>query len=182
MNYDDAQGAYLATSHLVQTGCQRIAMISGPVNSIAMTKRLQGYQRALLDGRLAFNPSLITVGEWTIRNGYESMNQLLQSDSPPDAVFCQSDLIAAGALHAALNAGLSVPEQLSIVGFDDLEVGRHQIIPITTIHPPCFELGQEAFQLMQKMLSSSRAQPAKIKLPCKLIPGKTTRPSASLKQ
>lgn len=175
LNYDDGQGAYLATNHLIQTGCRRIAMISGRMNSIAMTKRLQGYQRALLNGKLEFDPSLITVGEWSMDNGYESMNKLLQLDSRPDAVFCQSDLIAVGALHAAFHAGLSVPDQLSIVGFDDMEVGRYQLLPITTIHPPCFELGQEAFRLLQNLLSSSRAQHANIKLPCRLITRQTTK-------
>lgn len=175
VNYDDAQGAYLATSYLIKSGCKRIAMISGPIDSIAMTKRLEGYQRALFDGGLLFDPTIITVGTWDRQNGYDSMVRLLATDTPPDGVFCQNDYIAAGAMAAAREKGVKVPDELSVIGFDNSRVSSYLEPPLTTVIPPCVDIGRQAFLTLMKKRQSPSSSLQTVKLPCSLKVRQSTR-------
>lgn len=168
VNYDDAQGAYIAIEHMIQQGCKRIAMISGPFNSIPMTKRLTGYQRALLDGEIDFDPQLLRIGEWNDDNGYLHMKELLSSDLKPDGVFCQSDLIAIGSMRAIHEYGLRVPDDIAIVGFDNIEAGWLVTPKLTTVIPPCHEIGEKSFQILWDMINKRPIDDLNIKLPCRL--------------
>lgn len=180
VNYDDMHGAYLATQHLIQAGRQRIAMISGPINSIPMTKRLNGYQRALLDGSLPFDPSLISIGEWKPENGYQSMEQFMKLTHRPDSVFCQSDHIACGVLRFSEDHSLRVPEDLAIVGFDNYEFSFLQKTPITTVAPPCNEIGRVAFQQLWNKIKKVPTEENNIKLPCSLLIRESSRAANEL--
>lgn len=175
VNYDDANGAYIATQHLVECGCKKIAMISGPVNSVPMTKRLAGYQRALVDNGLEYDPLLIRVGAWKDYNGYQNMKDLLKLHPDIDAVFCQSDHIAVGAMNAAKELGYRIPDDICFVGFDNLEFSQFSQPPLTTIVPPCTEIGQEAFRLLINLIDKKAGSDHGIKLPCRIEQRGSTR-------
>lgn len=169
VNYDDAHGAYLATEHLIQAGCRRIAMISGPINSISMTKRLSGYTRALLDGGIDFDPKLIQLSDWMKDSGYLCAKMLLNQEPPPDGFFCQNDSMAVGAMKAVRELGLCVPDDIAIVGFDDDRFGALIEPSLTSIAPPFEQIGQKAFECLLNKMNKAPIS-GNWKLKCKLIP------------
>lgn len=175
VNYDDAHGAYMATEHLIASGCRRIAMISGPINSISMTKRLAGYQRALLDGGISFDPKLIQLSDWMPDSGYLCAKTLLQQDPLPDAFFCQNDSMAVGAMRAVTEMGLRVPEDIAIVGFDNERFGTMITPSLTTISPPFAEIGAKVFECLQEQMNNPKENCSDWKLKCTLLPRESSR-------
>ena len=169
INYDDQQGAFLATSHLASLGRRQIAMISGAVDSIPMTKRFAGYQRALIKAGLAFRPELVCVAGWNEPSGQTAMQQLLALPQRPDAVFCQSDYLAIGAMRAIRTAGLRIPEDIAVVGFDDVDAALMVDPPLTTIAPPHVEIGQESVRKLFHIIDKTDDGNCNIKLECKLL-------------
>ncbi len=169
INYDDASGAYLATEHLIHLGYRKIAMISGPIDSIPMTKRLAGYQRALIDGGLSFDPRLIQLGDWKVASSYASARQLLSLEEPPDALFCQNDTMAVGAMRALNDLGLRVGHDVGIVGFDNESMCDYITPTLTSIAPPFEDMGRKAFEILWNMMGTSNATPESVKLPCRLV-------------
>lgn len=169
INYDDQQGAFLATSRLASLGRKQIAMISGAVDSIPMTKRFTGYQRALIKSGLAFRPELVRVAGWNETGGRAAMEQLLMLPQRPDAVFCQSDYLAIGAMRAIRAAGLRIPEDIAVVGFDDVDAASLLDPPLTTIAPPHVEIGQEAVRKLFHIVDKTDDGSCNIKLPCRLL-------------
>lgn len=174
VNYNDQQGAFIATDHLISLGRKRVAMISGHINSIPMTKRFTGYQRALIQSSLAFDIGLVRIGHWSSASGKEAMQDLLSMPQPPDAVFCQSDHIAMGAIAAIREAGMRVPEDVAIVGFDNMEFGWWCQPSLSTIAPPCIEIGQQSFGKLVSILDNRDNGEMSVKLDCKLIKREST--------
>lgn len=169
INYDDQQGAFLATSHLASLGRRQIAMISGAVDSIPMTKRFAGYQRALIKAGLAFRPELVCIAGWNESGGRTAMDQLLALPQRPDAVFCQSDYLAIGAMRAIRAAGLRIPEDIAVVGFDDVDAALMVDPPLTTIAPPHVEIGQESVRKLFHIIDKTDDGNCNIKLECRLL-------------
>jgi len=175
VNYDDMQGAYLATEKLIRSGCKRIAVISGHINSIPMTNRLNGYQRALVEHQLAFDPRYMQVGAWTSAAGYDCAKKLLGMEERPDAIFCQCDAIAFGAIRAAREMGISVPDELSIAGFDAISAAQLITPKLTTVEPPFEEMGRRAYETLIDIFNKKPVEKGDVKLPCALREGGTTR-------
>lgn len=169
INYDDQQGAYLAVSHLVSRGCKHIAMISGAVDSIPMTKRFAGYQRALVQAGLDFRLEYVSIASWNEVSGYTAMKQLLELPQCPDGVFCQSDYIAIGAMRAVKDAGLQVPKDIAIVGFDDIDAATLVDPQLTTIAPPHTAIGCQAVQKLIQIVKKKDDGNRNIKLQCWLL-------------
>lgn len=169
INYDDQHGAFLATSHLSSLGRRRLAMISGAVDSIPMTKRFAGYQRALVHAGLPFRPEYVALGNWNENGGYYAMKQLLALPDRPDGVFCQSDYLAIGAMRAVHEAGLRVPEDIAIVGFDDIDAAIMVDPKLTTIAPPHVEIGQEAVKKLLRVIENKDDGNNSVKLKCWLL-------------
>ena len=169
VNTDDQQGAYLAVRHLLDQGKRRIAMISGPINSMPMTKRFSGYQRALIDAGEAVDLNLVRLGDWDIDHSREHMRQLLQLDPRPDGVFCQSDHIAIGVCRAILERGLRIPRDIAVVGFDDYEFAAIVSPSLTTIAQPLEEIGRTAFAQLQRILEKQKVESANILLKATLV-------------
>jgi DNA-binding LacI/PurR family transcriptional regulator len=169
INYDDSQGAYTATEHLIRCGRKRIAMISGPINSIPMTKRLAGYQRALIDGGLSFDPKLIQLGDWLMRSGYNCAKALMSEAHSIDAFFCQSDDMAVGAIKAVKELGLKVPQDVSIIGFDNSTYLELVEPTLTTIAPPYADIGTLAFDTLYGLMNGHKPASNNVKLKCALI-------------
>ena len=123
---DNQLGGYFATRHLLDLGHRRIACITGPSSSITPSAdRMPGYRQALEDMGIPFHEELVCLGDFHARTGMEITEQLLKLPSPPTAIFACNDLMALGALRAVNKAGLRVPEDLSIVGFDNIDLTNY---------------------------------------------------------
>jgi len=168
VNYDDEQGAFLATSHLLDLGRNHPAMISGPINSIPMSNRLTGFQRAIISRHMSFDPNMLRIGNWTMEDGYQLMKDLLKQHKNLDAVFAHNDLMAIGAVHAAIDEGLSVPRDIVVVGFDNL-FAKYSIPSLTSVDPNLFQIGCTAMQLIIDIIQKKAPSSYYQKLPCFLI-------------
>src|SRR5664279_749914 len=135
-----------AVTHLINLGCRRIATITGPLHSGAARARLAGYRAALDQAGIVSDENLIICGNFDEISGYAAMKILIGRGI--DAVFCASDVMASGALRALLKSGLHVPEDVALVGFDDMPFAAMTQPPLTTVHQPIDELGQTAVKLL----------------------------------
>ena len=115
INYNDRQGARLATSTLISHGAKKIAMFSGLLDSIPMSNRMFGYQLALSDAKLPFDPSLLYIGDWSIDSGYKLASEMIKNGKIPDAIFSQNDEMAAGICQAFAKHGISIPDEVEII-------------------------------------------------------------------
>ncbi|MGI5899694.1 MAG: LacI family DNA-binding transcriptional regulator [Christensenellales bacterium] len=175
VHYDDKQGAYIAVNHLIDSGRNNIAMISGPIDSIGMIYRTSGYQRALVDRGLAFNPLRMRIGDWSMRSGYAVTKSLLNEDGRIDSIFAQNDNMALGALYAIHEKGLRVPEDISIVGFDNSKTASTSIPQLSSVSPPFVQMGQQAFQMAMDMLEKKNVGNIQnVFIPCTLVHRGTT--------
>lgn len=155
---DELAGAKLATSHLVELGHRRIGYINGPEHYYASEVRLQGYQAALASAGIAYDSELVARGDWVVDGGYAAACQLLRATPRMTALFAGNDLMAAGAIYALRDAGLRVPEDVAVVGYDDREISRIFRPALTTVTLPCYEMGQASAQmLLDRMAGRSEA-------------------------
>ena len=169
VNTDDQQGAYIAVQQLIAMQKKRIAMISGPINSIPMMKRLSGFQRALIDAGLPVDLRMVVTGDWDIERSCERMTKLLQLDPPPDGVFCQSDHIALGVCKAIRQAGMNVPGDIAVVGFDNHDFASFVSPSLTTIDQPLEQIGRVAFDQLKMMVDHETIEDRSILLKARLI-------------
>ncbi|MGS4945288.1 LacI family DNA-binding transcriptional regulator [Meridianimarinicoccus sp. RP-17] len=148
VGFDNRSAAERMTNHLIGLGHRRIGMIVGPYSRSARVKhRLEGYRDALDKAGLPFDPDLVVERRPDLLEGREAMNSLMSQEEPPTAVFAASDLLAIGALKAARLRGLSVPGDVSIAGFDDMNFSAYQDPPITTMRVDAYRIGQLAAQI-----------------------------------
>ncbi|HKV85648.1 MAG TPA: LacI family DNA-binding transcriptional regulator [Ktedonobacterales bacterium] len=155
---DDAAGAYAAVQHLIKLGHRRIAHIQGPSEYLVSHDRHQGYLRALRDANITPDADLIQQGDFLPPSGYSCALRLfdLSPEIRPTALFASTDQMAYGVLRAAEERGVSVPRDLALVGFDDDAPSAHVHPPLTTVHQPSFEMGQEAIKLLLALLARQR--------------------------
>lgn len=167
---DHEQGGYLATSHLIELGHTRIAHISGPADLRPSELRLAGYRRALQEADIPFDPALVARGDFHFGGGYEAARALLAlaAEQRPTAIFAGNDMMAIGAMRAAREAHLVVPDDLSIVGFDDVSVGQYLNPPLTTIAQPRQELARRAIQFLIDRVTERDLAPRRETLPTTL--------------
>lgn len=152
---DDRQASYHATEYLVKKGHRKIAMISGTKEDpIAGTPRIEGYLQALGDYGLPQNDKHVVYGDFGYHSGYAAMEKLLETSGEITAVFAASDEMAVGALSAAFKHGIQVPEQLSIIGYDNLKISEMTIPPLTTVAQPLFEMGRKASAMVLSMIET----------------------------
>jgi len=155
---DSEAGAYTVTRHLIDQEYSRIAIITGPHEGPGSTTygraaRYNGYARALADAGRALEPAFVAEGNFRHAGGYEAMRQLLSNGNRPDAVFASNDLMALGAIDAAREAGLRVPQDVAIAGWDDVPFAAITTPPLTTMAMPKSELGAVAAELLTRQLS-----------------------------
>jgi DNA-binding LacI/PurR family transcriptional regulator len=146
---DNEPGAALAVRHLLERGRQRIATITGPLELRASRDRLTGYRTALKEGG---RRPIVALGDFTRVSGAEAMRQLLEDEPGLDAVFAANDLMAIGALRALHEAGRRVPDDVAVVGFDDIEAARYTTPALTTIHSPMTDQAADTARLLLAML------------------------------
>ncbi|HTN61045.1 MAG TPA: LacI family DNA-binding transcriptional regulator [Devosia sp.] len=139
-----ALGAETAMRHLTDSGHRRIAFINGESWMEASKDRLRGYKRGLKLANITFDSTLVRSGNWTLSGGYNCTRELLRLPEPPTAIFCASDEMAIGCYEAVKEAGLSIPGDISVIGFDDIASSRHLEPPLTTILVPHEDMGRRA--------------------------------------
>lgn len=173
---DNCRGAYLATEHLIRLGHRRIGVIAGRRDIPVGQMRLDGYQAALRDYDIPFDPALIAPGDFTFESGIVGAERLLALDRPPTAIFACDDPMAIGALQVAVRHGLSVPQDLSIVGFDDTPESARCWPPLTTIHQPLKEMGELAADIVCRLIDGETVAQPRPTLPANLIVRASTGP------
>lgn len=150
---ESKQGAALAVQHLADLGHRRIGVIHGPLaDSIAGQSRLDGYREGALSRGFELDPALMVSGDYKLESGYAAMERLLAQPSPPTALVAASDLMAIGAMNAALDRGLQVPAQLSIVGFDNIYIAGAVRPTLTTVAQPMYEIGARSVALLARIM------------------------------
>lgn len=157
VDVDNVDGASKGTSYLIAKGRRRIGCISGPEDMAATADRTRGWRDALSANGLA--DDLITPGDFTQESGELAMAELLLMDSKLDAVFVQNDLMALGAIRTLQRNGIRVPEDVSIMGFDDSPAATSGPIALTTVRQPSFELGEQMAETLLRILSGEEARP-----------------------
>jgi DNA-binding LacI/PurR family transcriptional regulator len=130
---DDAQGGMLATEHLIHIGRKHIGFIGGPADEVEVQHRYKGYEAAMQAAGFEIDPRLVVHGDYSHASGIYAMQQLLEQSPEVDAVFANSDLMAIGAINVIQNSGKRVPEDISVVGYDDLSIANYNNLPLTTI-------------------------------------------------
>jgi LacI family transcriptional regulator len=154
-NFDNFEGGRLATDHLLEGGHRRIAFISGDLAHPDATERLRGYRHALEHAGLAFDPSLVMAGAYTEHSGLLAVDRLLQTRQRFSAIFAANDQMAAGAALGLQRRALRVPDDISIVGFDDLPTSPYASPPLTSVRQPAFDIGSLAASAMLQLLAGA---------------------------
>ena len=158
------QGGLVATRHLVSLGHRRIACIGGPAGLAPSEQRIAGWRLGLAEAGLHVDTKLLWQGGFTSQGGYEAMHAMLRIDPPPTAVFVCNDLMAIGVLRAAHENGVRVPDALSVVGFDDIELSDFTSPPLTTVAQPKQRMGALAVDMLLERIEGRRQDARKVVL------------------
>jgi LacI family transcriptional regulator len=145
---DNVKSGFEATRHLIDLGHRRIACICGPDAKTRSHARIRGYEQALLQAGIDLDPELIQPGDWTIQSGLLRAQQLFDLPTPPTAIFALNDLMAIGALTFLRERGVAIPEEVSVIGLDNIAFSEFSCPPLTTIATPIAEVGQRLCQLL----------------------------------
>lgn len=175
VHIDNLTAAFNAVNYLHELGHDRIACIAGPEEMPLCHYRLQGYVQALRRSGMQVDPHYIARGDFTFNAGAQALDQLLNLPNPPTAIFCHSDVMALGALSQAKRRGYKVPDDLSIIGFDNIALAEFCDPPLTTISQPRFEIGREAMLLLLDQLQGQVVSSGSRLLDCELIVRGSTR-------
>ncbi len=162
-------GAYDAVKYLIEIGHSRIGLVSGPLQHSTATDRKSGYERALNEYSIAIRPELITYGDFKQEGGYQAMMKLLELEAPPTAVLTGNNLMTLGALQAIHEKHLIVPDQISLIGYDDMPWGMSLQPPLSAIAQPTNELGTTAARLLLERLQKPQKKFDHIELNTKLV-------------
>ena len=169
VHIDNLTASFDAVNYLHELGHQRIGCIAGPEEMPLCHYRLQGYVQALRRCGITVDPHYIARGNFTFEAGATALEQLLALPQPPTAVFCHSDIMALGALSYAKRRGLKVPDDLSIIGFDNISLAEFCDPPLTTVSQPRFDIGREAMLLLLNQMSGQVVDSGSRLLDCELI-------------
>lgn len=175
ISLDNRAAAKAMTEHLLELGHRRIGLIKGPKSSPLTQDRVAGYEDALRQASLTPEPELICHGDFTMKAGYDGADQLLALTHRPTALFCESDEMAIGALKRIKQQGLKVPQDISLVGFDDIPMAAYCDPPLTTISQPAELFGEKAVQMLIALIEKQPIEDRHVVLPFTL----TLRESAS---
>lgn len=172
-------GGLAATRHLLDLGHRRIAVIGGPDEVLCSRARVDGYRAAVETAGLRVDPHLVRHGDFHVEGGYEQGKALLRLADRPTAIFAGSDLQALGAYEAAREAGLRIPQDLSLVGFDDLPVARWVGPPLTTVRQPLLEMAAAGARLALSLARGEQPAHRRVELATSLVIRQSTAPPGS---
>ncbi|WP_370641016.1 MULTISPECIES: ribose operon transcriptional repressor RbsR [unclassified Pantoea] len=162
-------GGELATQYLIDRGYTRIACIAGPQDKTPARMRLEGFHKAMRNSGLSVPEAYVVDGDFEFQGGFNAMNQLLALETPPQAVFTSNDAMAVGVYHALFQAGLSVPQDMAVVGYDDIELARYLTPPLSTVHQPKDALGELAIDTLINRLRDPDASQQMLELTPELV-------------
>ena len=169
VTYDNENSSYELIRHLIGLNHQRIALIAGHAASPATSKRLDGYRRAMNEAGLHVPPEYIRWGDWGLESAEEQTEVLLSLAVPPTAIYAMNDPMAAGCYNTIRRRGLSIPDDISVVGFDNREVAECLYPGLTTIALPNRQIGYAAAETLLKQLRGEKVQFSETLLPCNII-------------
>jgi LacI family transcriptional regulator len=173
---DHAAGGEMATQHLLGLGHERVVCIGGPPDLRPSRQREEGWRRALVGAGIAPAEDELIRGDFTPQGGYAALHRLLGRRRRPSALFVCNDMMAIGALHAAHEAGIAVPERLSIVGFDDIDLAAFTMPPLTTVAQPKVAIGTGTATLLLERVRGLRSEPRRLILTPELRVRSSTAP------
>jgi LacI family transcriptional regulator len=163
------QGAYNATEYLIKLGHVRIGFITGSMDLGCSGDRLDGYRSALRTHHIPFAPELVYEGDFQQLDGYAGTQALLDVPVPPTAIFASNDVMAMGVMDAVRSRGLRVPEDVSVIGFDDIPQSSMVHPALTTVNQPLEKMGRVATQKLLDLLQKPNSEAERIELPTELI-------------
>jgi DNA-binding LacI/PurR family transcriptional regulator len=166
---DEHYGVRLAIEHLFELGHRRIAFINGPQEWEASQDRLEGFKIVMNELGISDRPELVEEGTWEVQSGYPAAKKFLALPERPTAIFAANDLMALGAIYAIQEAGLNVPADIALVGYDDREIASISHPTITTVTLPCYEMGQKSARLLLSLLDDQTLTEESIRVRGKLI-------------
>jgi LacI family transcriptional regulator len=167
---DNEKGGYEATKHLIKLGHERVGCICGPNGASSSEERIAGYKKALAESGLRYDEVLLRGSNWTVGGGFYATKELLSLKASPTAIFTTSDICAIGVFDALGKEGLKVPEDIAVVGFDDIKFAPYMRVPLTTVRQPVKEMGEISAKLLLEELSSKKKSSSrKVILNTKLI-------------
>jgi LacI family transcriptional regulator len=166
---DNVGGAYFAVRHLIDLGYERIGMIGGSSHLTTGRERYEGYRKALSSAGLKIDEKLIKVGDFKTESGYRLMQEFLTSLHPPRAIFVANNLMTLGALRAMRERGVNIPQDIAVVGFDDMPWSSELCPPLTAVSQPTYELGQETVHLLLRRLAEPDAPVRMVTLQPRLV-------------
>ncbi len=166
---DEHYGVRLAIEHLFKLGHRRIAFINGPQEWEASRDRLEGFKIIMNELGIPYQPELVEEGTWEVQSGYPAAKKFLALAERPTAIFAANDLMALGAIYAIQEAGLNVPDDIALVGYDNREIASISHPTITTVTLPCYEMGQNSARLLLSLLNDRTLTEEPIRVQGKLI-------------
>ncbi|RJK96016.1 LacI family DNA-binding transcriptional regulator [Vallicoccus soli] len=169
-------GGLSATQHLVGLGHRRIGFVTGPMQVLCSRARLDGYRAGLESAGVAVDPALVRDGDFYQDSGFRAGEELLDLADPPTAVFASSDQMAFGVYEAVRRRGLRVPEDVSVVGFDDLALAAWASPPLTTVRQPLAEMGALAARTVLGLARGEQADNPRVELATELVVRESTAP------
>jgi LacI family transcriptional regulator len=173
---DNWHGAYAATTYLIGLGHRRIGFISGRTDTSSAADRLAAYKATLHEAGIPFDPDLVQPGEFNQQRGYLAANSLLDLTQPPTAIFAANDQSAFGVYEAVRSRGLRIPQDISVVGFDDAPQAIHMHPALTTVRQPLMAVGRSAARLLLKYVETSNRPLERVVLPTQLIIRESCQP------
>ena len=165
----DLVGGRVATERLLRAGCSRIGLINGQQGLDASRDRLKGYRQALASDDIPFDPELVRPGNWEPSSGYEMTRVLMALKHPPDAIFCANDMMAVGCYDALRELGLRIPQDVSVIGYDDRDIAQYLRPPLTTLVLPQRDMGVIAAEILIDSAAGLQAGPTQIKAECPIV-------------
>ncbi|MDE1329501.1 substrate-binding domain-containing protein [Vibrio aestuarianus] len=168
-------GGYIATNYLIECGHKEIGCITGPLIRHQAQMRYEGYKRAVLEAGLEINPQWIVESDFECEGGYEAFNRMLEKGPLPSSIFVSNDMMAMGVLNAAHEKGIRIPEDVSIMGYDDIHIARFMSPALTTVHQPKYRLGKVAVETLLKKLEKETLEPQVVQLDPTLVVRKSVK-------
>jgi len=170
INSDDESGAYEAVKYLISVGHRKIAHLIGPSGCAASLSRLRGYKRALHEAGIKVPQHFVITGGSNLNSGYHTAKSLLSLKNRPTAIFAYNDLVAVGVFKASRELGLRIPDDIAVVGFDDIELAEFLSVPLTTVRQPMYELGKKSAKLLfDRITQKENVSPIEITLKTSLV-------------
>lgn len=169
------RGGYIAANYLIECGHKEIGCITGPLNRHQAQMRYEGYKRAVLEAGLDIYPNWIVESDFECEGGYEAFNKMLAKGPLPSAIFVSNDMMAMGVINAANEKGIRIPEDLSLMGYDDIHIARFMSPALTTIHQPKYRLGKAAVDTLLARLENEALEPQIVQLEPTLVVRKSIK-------